>query len=227
MYFMLDCVPPIIKLFPGPSSRQDPLQFRRSQDFYISSVIKLNCLNSLAIKVKWSIFNHTSNGSIIEANIDHSMNTTLTELFVPARAFIYGEYELQLTVTMIASPNTFSSNSSYVKINPSGITANLVQYGTSMVSSGENQNLTLSPGTYSINPDESSFNDSVSDNIYIILRFSHFPICQDWTYSYQCRLYDPINIGRWSPIEDTNGSCFSHRKSMHICIMSLSIFLFR
>ena len=59
--------------------------------------------------------------------------------------------------------------SAFVKINPSGITANLVQYGTSVVTSGQNQDLTLDPGYYSINPDDNSFNASVGHRIRKIL----------------------------------------------------------
>jgi len=50
----------------------------------------------------------------------------------------------------------------YVQITPSGITANLVQLGTSMITSGYEQDLNFDPGTYSVDPDENSFNASVS-----------------------------------------------------------------
>jgi hypothetical protein len=230
LYFILACFPPLITLFPGPSSFDIPLQFRRSQDFYISAVLKLRCAESLAIKVKWSIFNCTPNCSI-QANIDHSINTTLTELFIPARTLTYGVYEMQLTVVMTASSNMVSSNSSYVEINPSGITANLVKFGTSLVSSGQDRELILDPGTYSINPDEiAPFNASVSVDIYILLRRSNFIICQDWTYSYQCKLYDLMNTGKWSTFEESNNSCFSNRQGISILNQSESMhyqFLFR
>jgi len=50
----------------------------------------------------------------------------------------------------------------YVQIIPSDITANLVQLGTSMITSGYEQDLNFDPGTYSVDPDENSFNASVS-----------------------------------------------------------------
>ncbi len=50
----------------------------------------------------------------------------------------------------------------YIQITPSGITANLVQLGTSMITSGHEKDLTLNPGAYSVDPDENYFNGSVS-----------------------------------------------------------------
>ena len=55
-----------------------------------------------------------------------------------------------------------NSSSIYVQITPSGITANLVQLGTSMITSGYEQDLKLDPGTYSVDADGYIFNKSVS-----------------------------------------------------------------
>jgi len=54
------------------------------------------------------------------------------------------------------------SSSVYVEITRSGITANLVQYGTSMITIGHEQDLKLDSGRYSIDPDENVFNASVN-----------------------------------------------------------------
>ncbi|CAF3991133.1 unnamed protein product, partial [Rotaria sp. Silwood1] len=160
MYSILACFRPTMTLFPTPSSLEIPLQFRRSQDFYISATLTLNCAESLEIEAKWSIFNCTPNCTV-QATIDPSINLTLNELFIPARTLSYGVYELKLTVTMQALSNLFSSQSAFVKINPSGITANLVKFGTSLITSSYEENLILDPGKHSINPDETMFNASV------------------------------------------------------------------
>ena len=55
--------------------------------------------------------------------------------------------------------------SAYVKITPSGITANLVPYGTSMITRGHQQDLYLDPGTYSADIDGNVFNASVSEQV--------------------------------------------------------------
>jgi hypothetical protein len=94
--------------------------------------------------------------------LDQSVVTTLSELFIPAKTLSDGIYELQLTVIMTASPNLSSSAFAYIKIDPSGITVNLIQFGTSMITHGYRQNLTLNPGSYSVDPDTNTFNASVS-----------------------------------------------------------------
>ena len=178
MYLILACFRPTVTLYPGPSNVTVPLQFRRSQDFYISTIIKLKCAESLEVKTQWSIFNCSLNSTCsTQAKLDELINTTLSELFVPARILSYGSYKMELTVTMVDSPRIFSIDSAYVKINPSGITANLVLHGTSLVTSGERQDLILNPGNYSINPDESIFNTSVSVVNLIILWHSECMIC--------------------------------------------------
>jgi hypothetical protein len=164
IHFVLACFPPSVSLFPSPSDFEAPLQFRRSQDFYINAILKLTCAAALAIETKWLIFNCTDKCSI-PTKIDRLINTTFSEIFIPARVLAYGLYEFRLSVTMIASPDMMNVTSAYVKINPSGITANLVQFGTSLITSGHNRDLILDPGTHSDNPDETMFNASVS---YII-----------------------------------------------------------
>ena len=85
-----------------------------------------------------------------------------SELFIPARTLDFGLYELKITVTMQAVPQLTSSASAFVRINPSGITANLVPLGTSIITSGHQKNLTFDPGAYSVDPDAQAFNASVS-----------------------------------------------------------------
>jgi len=96
--------------------------------------------------------------------IDPLINTKYSELFVPAKTLAYGLYNFELRVTMNYSSDYSISKSLCVKITPSNITANLIKYGTSMITSGHTKNLTLNPGEYSIDPDAeaSGFNASVS-----------------------------------------------------------------
>jgi hypothetical protein len=158
----------MITLIWGTSSLANPIQFRRSQDFSISSYLQLKCNGSLSTITKWTINNCTSICSN-QIEIGQSVSTTLSELFIPARTLAYGTYELKLTVTMVASPSLTSSASAYVKITPSGITPNLVQFGTSMINRGHQQDLTLDPGTFSVDPDSETFNASVSHPVSFTL----------------------------------------------------------
>ena len=159
-FVLLECFAPKVILIPSTSS---PLQFRRNQDFYISSSIDLNCNISLSTITQWTIRNCTSNCSS-QIAFGQSVTTTFSELYVPARTLRYGIYELKLTVMMSAVPSLFSSATAYVQIKPSGIIANLVSSGTSMVISGRHTELKLDPGTFSVDPDEDVFNASVSNN---------------------------------------------------------------
>ncbi|CAF3568092.1 unnamed protein product [Rotaria sp. Silwood1] len=164
------CFRPKIRLIPSGTSLSSPLQFRRSQDFYILSKIGLNCNDSLTTTTKWTI-NNCSLECSSPVQLDQTIITNFSELFIPARTFPYGLYELKLTVTMNASPNLTSFASAFVRITPSGIAANLAPLGTTMITHGYQQNLILDPGSYSVDPDQNKFEAT------------------HWTYEYYCRIY--------------------------------------
>ena len=88
--------------------------------------------------------------------------TTSSELYLPSGTLPFGLYQLTLMVTMNISSDLTRSASAYVQINPSGITANLVPLGTSMITSGADQDLQLNPGLYSLDLDGKQFNASVN-----------------------------------------------------------------
>lgn len=160
--FLIGCFPPVITLIPSTSSFSSPMQFRRNQDFYLSSYVQLNCNISLSTINQWTIYNCTSTNCSFPIQLDQTVQTTFSELYIPARTLPYGIYQLKLTVKMTSSLNLISSSSAFVKITPSGITANLVQYGTSMITRGHEQDLLLDPGTYSVDLDTDTFNATVS-----------------------------------------------------------------
>ena len=163
-------------LIPTASSLLSPLQYRRIQDFFISSTIQLNCTLSLAIRTEWTFINHSTPGVLLAMTVDASIARTFSELYIPARTLPYGSYELKLTVTMIAAPQWKSSASAFVRITPSGITANLVQFGTSFITRGHDQDLLLDPGTYSVDLDGDYFNASVSLPLLLMINskdYSH------------------------------------------------------
>jgi hypothetical protein len=94
----------------------------------------------------------------------------LGELFVPARSLDYGIYQIKLTVAMNLSSQLSASAVTYVNIIPSPITVSLLQLGSSMVTHGQQQTLILDPGSYSIDPDSTPFNASVSVSVFNISR---------------------------------------------------------
>ena len=93
--------------------------------------------------------------------MDKKIVTANSELYIPANTLPYEIYQLTLTASMTAYPSAANSSSTYVQISPSGITANLVQLGTSVVTSGHEQDLKLDPGSFSMDPDGYAFNVTV------------------------------------------------------------------
>ncbi|CAF1190677.1 unnamed protein product, partial [Adineta steineri] len=196
------CYSPTITLIPGQSSLSSPITYRRSQDFSITSMIQFNCDGSLSTTTKWTIKNCTSNSCSFEILLNEKVMTTYSELYIPSRTLTYGVYQLTLTVTLIDSPNLKSSSSVYVRITATGITANLVQLGTSMITRGDQQDLLLDPGTFSVDPDEDTFDAT------------------KWKYTYYCRIYGLYNFPNLqgillsiddSTIDPYNPSCLSTR----------------
>ena len=162
--FLLACLLPRIILIPATSSFSSPLQFRRSQDFSVSSDLQFLCNQTYPVTIQWIIRNCTSNCSS-QIQLDDSVITTYSELYIPGRTLPYGLYEFKLIIQSVYASNLSISSSAYAKINPSGITANLVQFGTSMITRGSAQDLLLDPGSYSVDPDESAFDTKVSHSI--------------------------------------------------------------
>jgi hypothetical protein len=107
------------------------------------------------------------------------IDTQSTEFYAPSRALAFGLYYLTLHIQLVDNPNLKSSSSVYIQITPSGITANPVPLGTSVITSGTYQDILLDPGTYSLDPDADSFDATVSDrkttilSIYIVNMFVH------------------------------------------------------
>ncbi|CAF3807836.1 unnamed protein product [Rotaria sp. Silwood1] len=196
------CFSPTLTLIPGKSSLASPLQYRRSQDFSIISILQFNCGGSLSTIIQWTIKNCTTTSCLFQIQLSEKVITTLSELYIPSRTLAYGTYELTLTVTMVDSPILKSTSSAYVRITASGITANLVQLGTSMITRGNQQDLLLDPGTFSVDPDEDSFDAT------------------KWKYEYHCRIYGLYNFpnlqGILLSIDDSrndrlNPSCLSNQ----------------
>lgn len=137
------------------------MQFRRDQDVFIMSAVELNCNTPLSIVSKWTIKECSAN-CLTPIELDQSITTTRSELFIPGKFLMFGMYELELNVSVMFPFNWTSSVATYIQIKPSNIAVNLMLFGTSMISHGYRQSLTLNPGAYSLNPDGIPFNSSVS-----------------------------------------------------------------
>ena len=138
------------------------MPFRRSTDVYITSYLQLQCNESLATNIRWTVRQCTSACSAVPLALPSSIVTTLPELYLPALALDYGTYELRMQVTMAAASQLTTTVSAFVTIIPSRIIPNLMPAGTSTITLGRGQDLLLDPGTYSEDPDSTPFNTSVS-----------------------------------------------------------------
>ena len=147
-------------LIPGQSNLSNPIQIRREEDFYVTSNIDVNCNSSFQLIYQWRINNCSFTNCSM--SIHSNQISTLNEYFLPARTLPLGLYQLQLIVTVQTSSSLILSQSIYLLITPSGITANLIELGTSMITRGKQQNLQFNPGFYSIDLDNDQFNASVS-----------------------------------------------------------------
>jgi hypothetical protein len=151
----------MITLIPNDTSLITPIQFQRSEDFTIISMINVSCIQSLSFVTQWTIRNCTSSCES-QINIDPSVITTMSELYIPSRILPYGIYQLNLTVTMNMSSRLTSSKSVYVKIIQSNIIVNLIQFSNSFITYNYQDDLILNPGLYSIDPDSNTFDANVS-----------------------------------------------------------------
>lgn len=151
-----------LTLIPGQSNLSSPIQARREEDFYITSNIDIDCNTSFAITYQWLIRVCSSiNNCSSPVSISSSEPSSSNEYFLPARTLPLGLYQLELNMNITSSSRSTVSEGIYLLITPSGITANLVELGTSLISSGVGQAMQFNPGLYSIDLDEDQFNASV------------------------------------------------------------------
>ena len=76
-----------------------------------NSNFELNCNDSLSISTQWTIKNCSSTSCSHSIQLDSTIITTLSELYIPARTLPYDTYELTLTVVMVNSHSLTTSSS--------------------------------------------------------------------------------------------------------------------
>ena len=194
-----------LRIIPVGSNLSFPLRYRRSEDFYLTSLVEFNCTESRSISFHWSIFNCSSSSCFQFFPIDRRLLSTMTtsEFDIPPRTFLYGIYGFRLILT-VATTNVRRNQSVFVQIIPSDPRANLLPLGTSMITRGEGQDLQLNPGIYSEDEDENEFN------------------AEDWTFDYFCRIYGVSNFPNLvgvllslddSRVDPSNPSCLNNRSN--------------
>lgn len=163
----LACFSPTITIIPLNSSLSSPLKFLRSRKFYLTSNISLRCDQSLSTIIKWKVYQCQPNCSI-EFNLGNTIITDSSEIVIPSRTLPYGYYKFQLKVSMSIDLKLTATAGAYIQISRSGITANLVRFGTSFITTGTQQDIFLNPAEFSSDLDENLFNVTV-EFLYSVL----------------------------------------------------------
>ena len=74
-------------------------------------------------------------------------------IFIPAGILDYGPHRFTFTVRMVMYPAMVDSRTTFINITHSNVTANLVEFGTSIITNSYNKPLDLDPGSHSEDPD--------------------------------------------------------------------------
>ena len=189
-----------------------PLQFFRSEDFTIASTIVHRCSDSLSVSVQWTVYNCADTTcSSLPIDLPTTINTRSTEFFAPPKSLPLGLYRLIYTVSLVQHPHLISTIQTHLRIRRTGITLNLLPYGTSTMSRGTQQEIFFNPGHYSLDPDQDTFDPSVCSQPPIILLFL---FSEMMTY---CRCGDtPITVdgSACGTILDHNKVCSCHLKML-------------
>ncbi|CAF1134495.1 unnamed protein product [Adineta ricciae] len=180
-----NCSIPRIKLTPNDTLLTTPIKFRRSDDFYLNSMIIFECNQSHPFTSQWRFFNCGLTCEN-EFHFNSSLIITRNELYIPKQVFPYGIYQLKLII------NSSISSSIFIEIIPTNIIVHLIQYGTSMITISVEDDLILNPGKYSIDPDSVLFNSN------------------DWIYEYSCQ----IDHNETLLINSSQSSLFIPRNSL-------------
>ncbi len=122
----------------------------------------MNCENLFLIKYQWIIYNCTFNCSILN-QLNEKIKTTSSEIYFPSKLLTFGIYEFNLTFSL---SSFFFSKSIPIKIVRSEKTiVNLIQFGISEITLGQNQQLLIQPGKYSFYDDGTKLIENVCRRI--------------------------------------------------------------
>jgi hypothetical protein len=157
----LGCCPPKFELITK-SSLKDPVEYKFNEEIYISSNIEFNCEKFFSIEYEWIISNCTLNCSILN-KFNEEIKTTLNEIYFPSKILTFGIYEFKLILNLTISLNSslYSKSIRIEIVRSENLIVNLIEFGTSEITLGENQQVLLEPGKYSLHDDGNEFIENV------------------------------------------------------------------
>lgn len=155
--FCSDCSPAKIELI-SKQSNSVLIEYKFNENIFISSSIEFNCRELFSIKFQWII----SNSTILNLN-NENIRTTLNEIYIPSKILTIGIYEFKLMMIVNSSSSIFTSfQSILIKIIQSKkLIVSLIEFQTSKITLGINQQLLIEPGKYSFHDDGTQFIENV------------------------------------------------------------------
>ena len=104
----------------------------------------------------WDSINDVSQGSVDLSSLSSAIKS---ELSIPALFLPYGLYRLKYKVTMVSDieGDGFSSEAeTFISVEPSDLVVQVFEGGVTLVTAGPSVDFTLSPRTFSYDPDDTS-----------------------------------------------------------------------
>ena len=183
----------MISLLLETSSLAQPLRRRRDRGFLVTARVQLSCNAASSQRLQWTIHSCSSSCSTL-LQLPPSIRTTQNDLYIPARTLPYGTYQFTFTVNTTAPFQTVSTVAAYIIITASAFTPSLVLLGTSLIThSLQHQDLILSPGLFSQDPDHGTFNATV--------RLCFSILCFFASLSFRSGVAVPILLSHLQPLQ--------------------------
>ena len=93
--------------------------------------------------------------------LDQSIELSGKDLLIGAEILSSGVYKVELIVTMVDDPLLSSSAFTYIEITRSIVMINLISFNATKIEQNIEENLTLNPGEFSVQLDQSRINKNV------------------------------------------------------------------
>ena len=93
--------------------------------------------------------------------LDQSIELSGKDLLIGAEILSSGVYKVELIVTMVDDPLLSSSAFTYIEITRSIVIINLISFNATKIEQNIEENLTLNPGEFSVQLDQSRINKNV------------------------------------------------------------------
>ena len=146
--------------FENKYTINSPFQLIRSKPISFPVLLSIKYSGQYTYTKRWILNKIDSVTHAVLNTIDISNNpsTNLSELFIEQNTLAYGLYEVKYEVNVSMAPFTHTNFTSYaysyVKVVPTGLAINAIENGITSLIIGSNQELYLTPTSFSHDLDE-------------------------------------------------------------------------